>query len=532
MAGLHSGAAVEEATVSVDALQVKSPPPGRRIVTLAMLLAMTVTSLEQTVVSTAMPSILAALKGLDIYPWVFSAYLLAATVTTPLYGKLADLLGRKRVLLFGLGLFAAGSMLSGLARSMPELIAMRVVQGMGAGAVGPIVLTMLGDMFTIQERARVQGWFSAVWGTSSLAGPALGGIITDQLSWRWVFFVTVPFAIVSALILVRYVHETIEHRETLPIDWVGAVLLTLGSVVLLLAVLRGGEISWSWGVSLLVVAAMMLGSFVVWERIATDPILPLDLIFSAHIGAAIVGSFLIGGILFGLDTYVPLFIQGVRGGSATQAGRALTPLFLSWAVSVAVAARVVGRLGFRRTGVVGSILITAGMAAVALGAFWPGLSGMLLVAGMVVIGVGMGWTSLSQILSVQHGVAWGRRGAATGAIMFFRTMGGSLCVGILGAWLGFALAGRLATPDGAGIDVTAALRPETHKLLSTGQLHVVQHALGLSLRDVFLQMAALAGLAIVCSAGLCGGRAVPHDQAGGEPSAEEPGLEVPMAMEL
>jgi MFS family permease len=534
MAGSAGEAWDEAATVVEEASQVKPPPPGRRIVTLAMLLAMTVTSLEQTVVSTAMPSIVAALRGLDIYPWVFSAYLLAATVTTPLYGKLADLLGRKRVLLFGLGLFAAGSMLSGMARSMPELIAMRVVQGMGAGAVGPIVLTMLGDMFTIQERARVQGWFSAVWGTSSLAGPALGGVLTDQLSWRWVFFVTVPFAIFSALILIRYVHETIEHRhrEIPPIDWVGAVLLTLGSVVLLLAVLKGGEISWSWGVSLLVVAAIMLGSFVVWERIAADPILPLDLIFSAHIGAAIAGSFLIGGILFAVDTYVPLFIQGVWGGSATQAGRAITPLFLSWAVSVTVAARVVGRLGFRRTGVVGSILITMGMAAVALGPLWPRSSGMLLTLGMVVIGIGMGWASLSQILSVQHSVAWGRRGAATGAVVFFRTMGGSLCVGILGAWLSFALAGRLATPGGAGIDVTAALRPETHRLLSSGQLQVVQHALGLSLRDVFLQMTALAVLAIVCSVGLRGGRAVPHEPAAGEPSGEETAVEVSMAMEL
>jgi MFS family permease len=538
MAGLDSVPAVEaeavvEAAVSaVEAWHAKVPPPGRRIVTLAMLLAMVVTSLEQTVVSTAMPSILAALKGLDIYPWVFSAYLLAATVTTPIYGKLADLLGRKRVLLFGLGLFTAGSMLSGLARSMPELIAMRVVQGMGAGAVGPIVVTMLGDMFTIQERARVQGWFSAVWGMSSLAGPAIGGILTDRLSWRWVFFVTVPFALFSAWILIRHVHETLEHREVKPIDWVGAVLLTLGSIVLLLAVLQGGGVSWSWGVSLLIVAGIMLGSFLVWERIAADPILPLDLIFSAHIGAAIAASFLIGGILFALDTYVPLFIQGVRGGSATSAGRAITLIFLSWAVSVTVAARVVGRLGFRRTGVVGSILIAAGMAAVALGTVLPWASSVLLAGGMLVIGMGMGWSSLSQILSVQNSVDWGRRGAATGAVIFFRTMGGALCVGVLGAWLGAALAGRLATSAGAGIDVTAALRPETHRLLTPDQLGVVQQALGLSLRDVFLEMVALAVLAIVCSLGLRGGRAVPHEPPTGEPSLEEQATEVPLAMEL
>jgi MFS family permease len=510
----------------------KASPAERRIVTVALLLAMAVASLEQTVVSTAMPSIIAALKGLDIYPWVFSAYLLAATVTTPIYGKLADIFGRKRLLLFGLGLFALGSMLSGMARSMPELIAMRVVQGLGAGAVGPIVLTMLGDLFTIEERARVQGWFSAVWGVSSLAGPTLGGVLTDQLSWRWVFFVTVPFAALSGWILIRHVHETLEHREVLPIDWVGAILLSLGSVVLLLAVLKGGDVSWTLGATLLVLAALMIGSFLVWEQIATDPILPLDLIFSAHIGPAIAGSFLIGGLLFGLDTYIPLFIQGVRGGSATEAGSAIAPLFLSWAVSVAVAAQVVGRLGFRRTAVAGSILITTGTFAVALGTIWPAAARMLLAVGMVVIGLGMGPTSLSYILAVQHAVAWGRRGAATGAVIFFRTMGGSLWVGILGASLAFTLAQRLATPAGRGIDVTAALRPETHRLLSADQLQVVQAALGLSLRDVFFEMVALAALAIVCSIGLRGGRAVPHDKASPEASPEEQGVELPLAAEF
>jgi MFS family permease len=479
-----------------------------------------------------MPSIIAALKGLDIYPWVFSAYLLAATVTTPLYGKLADLLGRKRVLLFGLALFALGSMLSGLARTMPELIAMRVVQGLGAGAVAPIVLTMLGDLFTLEERARVQGWFSAVWGVSSLAGPALGGVLTDQLSWRWVFFVTVPFAVVSAWILTQFVHEKVERREVLPIDWVGALLLTLSSVVLLLAVLKGGELSWTWGGTLLVVALILLGAFLVWEQLAADPVLPLDLILSAHIGAAIAGSFLIGALLFGLDTYIPLFVQGVRGGTATQAGRVITPLFLSWAVSVAVAAKVVVRLGFRRTAVTGSILIAAGTLCVTLGTVWQAWSVALFAAGMIVIGLGMGPTSLSYILAVQNAVDWGRRGAATGAVIFFRTMGGALGVGALGASLGFELARHLATPAGAGIDVTAALRPETHKLLTAPQLLVVQDALGRSLRDVFFEMLAIALLAIVCSVGLRGGRAVSRKPSAKEPSLEDHGLEIAVGVDL
>lgn len=481
---------------------------GRVMVTVALLLGMTVTALEQTVVTTAMPTIIAQFRGLSIYPWVFSAYLLAATITTPLYGKLADLFGRKKVMLFGLGLFSAGSMLSGLSRSMPELIAMRVVQGLGAGAVAPMVLTMLGDLFTLRERARVQGLFSGVWGVSSLAGPALGGVLTDELSWRWVFFVTVPFSVVAALILVVYVRERVERDRSVPIDWMGSALLAGGSALLLLAVLGGAERPWPASAALAAGAAGLLATFAWWEHArAADPVLPIDLVAHPPIAAAIGGSFLIGALLFGLDTYIPLYIQGVLGGSAKDAGFAITPLFLTWSVSVAVAAAVVVRFGFRSTALVGSTLIASGVLAIAAGAHWPALARGLFIGGMVVIGLGMGPTSLSYILGVQNLVDWNRRGVATGAITFFRTIGGALGVGLLGATLAWQLAGRLAPVRAAGLDVTAALRPETHALLPPDQLRLVQAALGISLRDVFLQMFALSLLAILCSSRLVAGRA-------------------------
>jgi MFS family permease len=495
------------------------------------MLAMVVTALEQTVVSTAMPSIIAKLKGIDIYPWVFSAYLLAATVSTPLYGKLADLLGRKRVLLFGLGLFALGSMLSGLAQSMGQLIAMRTLQGLGAGAVGPIVLTMIGDMFTLQERAKVQSLFSGVWGVSSLAGPAIGGVLTDQLSWRWVFFVTVPFAVVSAWILVRHFHETIEEREVLPIDWSGAFLLASGSTALLWAVLNGSEQSAVAASGWIGLATVLLVLFVWRERRAADPVLPIDLFLSPSIAAAIAGSFLIGALLFGIDTYMPLYVQGVLGGTATQAGRLITPLFLAWALSVAVAAKVVVRLGFRRTGVAGSLLIASGVLGLTLGTSWPALSRPLFLASMFIVGLGMGPTSLSYILGVQNAVDWGRRGVATGAVTFVRTMGGALGVGLLGATLGFDLTRRLNAAGESGIDVVAALRPETHKLLSPSQLQIVQDALGRSLRDVLLQMFVIALLAIGCSVLLEGGRAVQRGQERPEPCDAVEDLELALGAE-
>ncbi len=479
----------------------------RGLITLALLLAMTVSALEQTVVSTAMTSIIAALKGFELFPWVFSAYLLAATVSTPIYGKLADLLGRKRVLLFGLGLFGLGSMLSGLAQSMPQLIAMRIIQGLGAGAVGPIVLTMLGDMFTLEERARIQGLFSAVWGVSSLAGPTIGGALTDHLSWRWVFFVTVPFSAVSAWILITQVTEKVEgrDREVPPIDWAGAGLLTAGSTTLLLALLHGG----AW---LMAVSAVLFALFIWCERRAADPILPLDLLATPQIASAIAVSFLIGALMFGIDTYIPLFMQGVKGTRATDAGLTLTPMFLAWAFSAFVAAKVVMTLGFRRTALVGSMLLILGTFFLVLGAIYPARSGPLFLSGMLLAGLGFGHASLCCILGVQHAVAWGRRGVATASVMYFRTMGGALGVGALGASLASALAKRLAAIP--GVDATAALRPETHALLAPSVLRQVQEALGLSLRDLFLEMFAVAILVILCSFGLRGGQARSHEDAG------------------
>ena len=480
---------------------------GKRMVTTALLLAMAVVALEQTVVSTAMPSIIAQLHGLDIYPWVFSAYLLASTVTTPIYGKLADLWGRKPILLFGLVVFTVGSVCSGRASSMPELIAMRVVQGLGAGAVGPMVLTLLGDLFSLEQRARVQGLFSAVWGVSSVAGPLLGGYLTDGLSWRWVFYVTVPFSAVAAWVLVRFVHETVRREASKPIDWVGAALLAVGSTALLLAILGGSTSSSGRSVAFLVLAAAVLATLVVVERRAIDPILPPDLFLRPTIAAAIAGSFLIGALMFAIDTYVPLYVQGVLGGKATEAGAVITSLFLSWAISVAVAARVVVRFGFRTTACFGMALITLGMAGLVVAAMIPAWSVPIFQVSLAITGIGFGPASLSCTLNVQNEVDWNRRGVATGAIQFFRTLGGATGVGLLGATLAFEFGRRLLAAHAGDIDIVAALRPETHGRLTHDQLALVQSALGRTLRDVFGQMFVLAAVGIACAARLAPGRA-------------------------
>jgi multidrug resistance protein len=370
-----------------------------------------------------MPSIIAQFKGLDIYPWVFSAYLLAATVTTPLYGKLADIWGRKPVLLFGLVVFCIGSALSGLATSMGMLIFMRVIQGIGAGAVSPIVLTLLGDLFDLRERARVQSLFSGVWGVSSLAGPALGGYLTVQLSWRWVFFVSVPFGVVSMIILWWFVEEPeAKRRRVAPLDWPGALLLAGSTSALLFALLDGPQRSTAATVGWSIAAAVLLALFIRQERRAVDPMLHLDLLFRGPVLAALIGSFVVGGLLFCMDTYIPLYIQGAMGGNAWSAGKVLTPLFLSWAVSVFLAANVVARWGFRTTGRVGATAVCVGSLGLVAATYVPESAVAIFQASMIVIGLGMGPTSLSQILSVQTVVPWERRGAATGAVTFGRTI--------------------------------------------------------------------------------------------------------------
>src|SRR5208283_475403 len=266
-----------------------------------------------------------------------------------------------------------------------------------------------------------------------------------------------------------------------PIDWAGAGLLTAGLSTLLLIVLDGSSLGMQIDLVLAGLTAVLLVGFVYRELHAEDPILPMDLMIRPTIATSVIGNFLIGGILFGIETYVPLFIQGVHGGDARQAGQALTPLFLAWAISVAFAARAVVRWGFRRAGIFGASLVVLGVTGLIAGAIFPAWTRLAFTAALVVVGMGMGPVSLSFILAVQHAVSWGQRGVATGAVTFLRTIGGAIGVGLLGATLAWELAHRLAASSGTGIDIAAALRPETHHLLSPAQLAAVQASLGVTL---------------------------------------------------
>ena len=286
-----------------------------------LILALAMAALEATVVSTAMPTVVGELGGLRFYAWVTTAYLVASSVSVPLYGKLADMYGRKPILLLGIALFLAGSAASGAAISMPMLIACRALQGLGAGSMQPIAMTVIGDIFDLKQRSRIQGIFGAAWGFFGVVGPMLGGFIVSHVSWRWVFFMNLPFGVAAAFILITALHENVEKRER-SIDWTGAALLSAGVGALLVATGRPSPVIM---IGSLVAAAALLGGFVVAERRAKEPILPFELFTRPVMAVSSPAGGIIGGSMIGILTFVPLYVQAVLRGSPEDAGAPIAP---------------------------------------------------------------------------------------------------------------------------------------------------------------------------------------------------------------
>jgi EmrB/QacA subfamily drug resistance transporter len=446
-------------------------------------------AMEMTVVSTAMPTVVGDLGGIHHYSWVFTAYLLTSTVTVPLYGKLADLYGRKPVLLAGIAVFLVGSMASGLAGSIGSLIAFRALQGLGAGAMQPTTLTIVGDIYNLEERSRMQGVFGAVWGVAGLIGPLLGGIIVHHLSWRWVFFINVPAGIAAAALLVVALHEEVGHREH-SLDLPGAGLLMFG-LVALLAGAQGGRAS----VIGLPLAALLLALFFVVERRAAEPVLPIDLFRQRVMAISTIAGALVGAGMISMVTYVPLYVQGVLGGTPTEAGSAITPMVIGWPIASAIGGRVLPRVGFRPL-IQGGLVFSA-LSAAALALFLkPGVSVHVPQAATAMFGVGLGFANTALLIAVQTSVEWRQRGVATASTMFARTIGGTLAVGVLGGILSAALLSDGSIPP----DAADQLLGPAH---GAGLNPLVVRALGISLRSglnvVFWVIAGIAAAAAAAS---------------------------------
>ncbi len=412
-------------------------------------------AIDSTILATAVPTIVADLGGFTSFPWLFSIYLLTQAVTVPIYSKLADTIGRKPVVLLGVGLFLAGSVLSGIAWSMPVLIAFRAIQGLGAGAVQPMAITIAGDIYTVAERAKAQGYIASVWGVSAVVGPTLGGVFSEFVSWRWIFYVNVPVCLLAAWLLSRHLHESVTRREHM-IDWTGGALLTLALSLLVLALLEGGN-AWAWAsapsVGAFAVGAALLVAFVLVERRAPEPVLPLWVLGRRLLGTTALVSVGVGVVLMGVTTYVPTYLEALLHATPLVSGLTLATLTMGWPIAASQAGRVYLRIGFRPTVLIGAAIVVLASAALAVSSTHPSLA--VVGTSCFVIGAGLGFVAAPALIAAQSSVDWGERGVVTGANMFARSMGSAVGVAALGALVNGILRGHSATADPARFNVAA-----------------------------------------------------------------------------
>jgi EmrB/QacA subfamily drug resistance transporter len=402
-------------------------------VLLAMMLSTALIAVDSTILATAVPSIVADIGGFTQFPWLFSVYLLAQAVSVPVYGKLADLFGRKPVILFGIGLFLLGSVLCGVAWSMGTLIAARVVQGLGAGAITPVTITIVGDLYSTEERAKAQGYIASVWGIASVVGPTLGGVFSEYASWRWIFLVNIPLCVLAATMVVRNFAERVD-RSRPAIDYRGAALLTAGLTLVILAVLEGGQ-AWAWdsaaGIAVLATGVVLLAVFWLAERSATEPVLPLWVFRRRLLVASGLISAAVGAVLLGLTSYVPTYVQEVLGHGPLVAGLALGALTLGWPIAASQAGKVYLRIGFRGCALIGTVIVLAGTGLLLLLDEGSGVAQV--AATCFVVGFGMGLTVSPTLIAAQSSVGWQERGVVTANNLFLRSVGSALGIAVFGA---------------------------------------------------------------------------------------------------
>ena len=480
----------------------------RWAVTAGVMTGMFIAALEATVVGTAMPTVIASLGGLNHYSWVFSAYLVTSTVTVPVWGKLSDLYGRRLLYQVGIGVFLLGTLLSGLSTSMTQLIIFRAIQGLGAGALIPLGMTIIGDTFTMEERAKMQAYFSGVWGLSSIIGPIVGGFITDQISWRWVFFVNLPIGVVAALIIGFSLREPkLKSRPT--IDYAGAILLMVAISLLMLAMVEGGSgrLINSQNVLLFIASVVLLVIFFFVEKRASDPIIPFDLFRNKTIAIAIPAGFLGGVAMFGAISFIPLFAQGSLGFTATAAGSLLTPLMLAWVSMSIIGGRLMLRVGYRAITIVGYSALTLGFIMLAL--FDRETNRIWLYVDLITIGIGLGLSMLTLLIAVQQAVDRTKLGVATSLNQFSRAIGGAIGVAVMGAVLTASLATELkkaanetgmmteAQAEELAANPNALIEPGAKAAVPEQTLDMLRAALGRAIHPVFWSGALMAGLGLL-----------------------------------
>ena len=470
-----------------------------------VMVATSLVALDATILATAVPAIVEDLGGFARFPWLFSVYLLAMAVTVPIFGKLADMLGRRPVMFVGIGIFVTASVLCGFAWSMPVLIACRALQGIGAGAIQPISVTVIGDMYSVEERARVQGYIASVWGMSSVIGPTLGGVFAEYLSWRGIFFINVPLGAAAAWMFARNFHERVERREH-RIDYAGSVLLTTGCSLVILGLLEGG-VEWAWrsptSVAVFGLGLLLLAAFVAVERRAAEPVLPLWLFSRRVLTGGNLASLALGALLIGLTSYVPTYVQGVLGTGALVAGFALAAMTVGWPIAATFSGRLYMRIGFRDTTLVGGSVLVLGTVLCALvltatAAVWH------VAAACFVVGFGLGLVASPVMVAVQSVVGWDRRGVVTATQLFSRSIGSAVGVAVFGAIANATLANRFANAPAAvaeelpsgDVDATSVVLERSGDI-PPAVLDFARSALYDAAHHVFLGLSALAVVVVL-----------------------------------
>jgi EmrB/QacA subfamily drug resistance transporter len=403
-------------------------------VLLALMVSTGLIAIDATILATAVPSIVRDVGGFAQFPWLFSVYLLAQAVSVSVYAKLADTFGRKPIMLGGIAVFLLGSVLCGLAWSMPVLIAFRAVQGLGAGAVMPMSITIAGDIYTVAERATAQGYIASVWAMSSVIGPTLGGVFAQLGLWRWIFFVNVPLCLLAGWLILRNFTETVQRREH-RIDYLGSALLTSGVTLIILGVLEGGQ-AWAWSsptsITIFAVGAALLVAFVLAERRAAEPVLPLWVLSRRLLATTTLLALGVGVVLIGLTSYVPAYLENSLGVPPLVAGLALAALTLGWPLAASLSGRLFYmRYGFRPTILIGLGLVVVGSGALALLAHAPSVLTVAITC--FVTGLGLGLVASPSLIAAQASVSWHERGVATGTNMFARSIGSAVGAAALGA---------------------------------------------------------------------------------------------------
>ncbi|CAM3095556.1 MDR family MFS transporter [Filibacter tadaridae] len=491
----------------------KSKVTNRPLVLISVMLAMFVGAVEATIVTTAMPSIASDLGGFSRYSWIFSSYLLMSTVTVLIYGKLSDIFGRKPVFFVGLSIFLLGSILCGFAVSMEQLIGFRLIQGFGAGAVMPIASTIIGDIYSTEERAKIQGYLSSVWGISAVSGPVIGGLIVQYTSWEYVFWVNVPLGLLAMVGVFLFLHEPLREKKV-SIDYKGAILLTLSLSAILLWLVEGGQsferLSF-YSIALIAFGIGLLLLFVNTERKVENPIMPFSIWKNPVILYANLVSLTTGVILIGVSSYLPTFVSGVMEQPAIIAGFTLSAMSIGWPIASSFAGHLLLRYGTFRVSFVGGLsLVVGGLLFVMMDAgsspWWAAMSSFF-------IGVGMGLTSTSFIVTIQSAVPREMRGSATAANMFMRNLGNTVGAALFGAILNSSLLMRLNKEqiDFKLDDINLLLTQEKRQTLSTEHAHLLQTALDVSLQWVYVGVFVFAFISLLLILKIPRGKGILYD---------------------